>query len=152
MEHSAKAFWEKAKPAGEFIAGIAAIVAGLYGLSWVADDIFAHVHIHVDHHWLAYRLWHAWWWMIVPLVMVGIGWPFRRRVLGGGLWAMGAVWLVFIGWAAGMLLFLDLFYRVSHRVGLLGGSALSCVAVLLLGFGSVAVGRLVNQVRNRLSK
>jgi hypothetical protein len=42
MEHSAKAFWEKAKPAGEFIAGIAAIIAGLYGLSWVADDIFAH--------------------------------------------------------------------------------------------------------------
>jgi len=67
--------------------------------------------------------------VIVPLVTMGIGWPFRRRALGGGLWGVGAVWLVFIGWAAGMLLFIDLFYHVSQRVGFLGGSVLSCVAV-----------------------
>ena len=150
MEHTAKAFSEKAKAAGEFIAGIAAIVAGLYGLSWVAYDILAHVY--VNHSWWAYRAWHAWWWVIVTLVTMGISWPFRRRALGSGLWAVGAVWLVFIGLAAGMLLFIDLFYRVSHRVGFLGGSALSCVAVLLLGFGSAAVGHLVNQIRSHLSR
>jgi len=76
MEHSAKAFWEKAKAAREFIAGVAVIVAGLYGLSWVANEIFAHVD--VKHSWWAYRAWHAWWWVIVPLVTMGIGWPFRR--------------------------------------------------------------------------
>jgi hypothetical protein len=150
MEHSAKVSWEKAKAAGEFIAGIAAIVAGLYGLSWAANDIFAHVD--VNHRWWAYRAWHAWWWVIVPLVTIGIGWPFRRRALGGGLWAVGAVSLVFIGWAAGMLLFIDLFYRISHRLNFLGGSVLSCVAVLLLGLGLVAVERLVNQIRGRLSR
>src|SRR6202790_322414 len=146
MEHSAKAFWEKAKPAGGFVAGIVAIVAGLYGLSWVADDIFAHVQ--VNHRWWAYRAWQDWWWVIVPLVMMGIGWPFRRQALGGGLWAVGAVWVAFIACAARMLLFIDLFYHMSQRAGFFGGSVLSCAAVLLLGLGFVAVGRLVNQLRS----
>ena len=152
MEHFAEAFWEKAKVAREFVGGIVAIVAVVCGLSWVADDIFAHVHIHADQQWWAYRVWHAWRWVIVPLVIVGLGWPLRRRALGGGLWAAGAVWMIFIGWAAGMLLFIELFYHVSQRVGFFGGSVVSCVAVLLLGLGSVAVGRLVNQVRSRLSR
>jgi hypothetical protein len=150
MKLFANTLWEDAKPAGEFVAGIAAIVGVLCGLSWMGDDIF--VHIHVDHRWWVYRAWHAWWWVIVPLVMVGIGWPFRRRALGGGLWAVGAVWMIFIGWAAGMLLFINLFYHVSQRVGFLGGSVLSCVSVLLLGLGYVAVGRLVNHLRSRASR
>jgi hypothetical protein len=152
MEHFAKAFWEKAKVAGEFVGGIVAIGALLYGLSWAADDIFAHVQIHADHHWWAYRVWDAWWPVIVPLAMVGIGWPFRRRALGGGLWAAGAVWIAFMGWAVGMMLFLGMFSRVSGRVGLLWGTVLSCAGVLTLGLGSVAVGRLVTQIRSRLSR
>jgi hypothetical protein len=152
MESSAKAFWEKAKAAGELVAGIVAIVAVLYGLSWVADDIFAHVHIHADHQWWAYRVWHERWSMIVPLVMVGIGWPFRRRALEGGLGAVGAIWMAFMGWALGMMLFLGAFSRLSDRVGFLWGTVLSCAGVLVLGLGFVAVGRLVNQVRRRLSR
>jgi hypothetical protein len=128
------------------------MAAVLYGLSWVADDILAHAHIHVDHHWWAYRVWHAWWWVIVPLVMVGIGGPFRRRTLGGGLWAVGTVWIVFMGCAVGMMLFFGVFSRVSDRVGFLWGTVLSCAGVLALGLGSVAVGRLVTQVRSRLSR
>jgi hypothetical protein len=152
MENSAKALWEKARAPGEFVARIVTIVAVLYALSLVTDGILAHVYIHVDHYWWAYRVWHAWWWLIGPLSLAGIGWPFRRRVLGGGLWAVGTTGLSFIGWTAGMVLFIDLFYRVSQRVGFLAGSVLSCTAVLLLGLGSVAVGRLVNQVRSRLSR
>lgn len=148
MEH--KAFWEKAKGVGEFVAGIAAIVAVLYGLSWVADDIFAHSHIHLDHHWWAYRVLHAWWWVIVPLLMAAIGWPFRRRTLGGGLWAAGAVWMVFMGWAVSMMLFLDMFSHLSDRVGFLWGTVLSCAGVLVLGIGFIAVGCWVHQVWSRL--
>jgi hypothetical protein len=73
--------------------------------------------------------------------MTGIGWPFRRRALGGSLWVVGAMWMVFIGWAAGMLLFVELLYQASQRVGFFGGSVLSCLAVLLPGLGFVAVGR-----------
>ncbi len=62
MEHSAKAFWERVKAASKFVAGIVAIVAMVYGLSWVADDIFARVRIRADHHWWAYQVWQAWWW------------------------------------------------------------------------------------------
>jgi len=150
MKRLAKTLWENAKPAGEFVAGIVAIVAVPYGLSSMADDIF--VHIHVDHHWWAYRAWHAWWWMIVPVVMVGIGWPLRRRALGGGLWAAGAVWMAFMGWAVGMMLFLGVFSHLSDRVGFLWGTVLSCAGVLVLGLGFVAVGRLVHLVRSRLSR
>lgn len=152
LEDVVKAFWEKAKAARAFIAGIVAIVAVLYGLSWVADDLFGHIHIEADHHWWAYRLWHGWWPVIIPLVMVGIGWPFRRRALGGGLWAAGAVWIAFMGWALGMMLFLGVFSHLSDRVGFLWGTVLSCAGVLALGVGFVAVGRLVIQVRSRLSR
>jgi hypothetical protein len=150
MKHLAETLWENAKPAGEFVAGIVAIVAVLYGLSSMADDIF--VHIHVDHHWWAYHAWHTLWWVIVPLMMVGIGWPFRRRALGGGLWAMGAVWMLFLGCAFGMMIFVEFFKYASNRLGILVGTALSLVAVLLLGICSAVWGRLAHQVRNRLSR
>ena len=152
LEDIVKAFWEKAKAARAFIAGIVAIVAVLYGLSWVADDLFGHIRIEADHHWWAYRLWHGWWPVIVPLVMVGIAWPFRRRALGGGLWAMGAVWMLFLGCAFGMMIFVEFFKYASNRLGILVGTALSLVAVLLLGICSAVWGRLAHQVRNRLSR
>ena len=150
IEDRVRAFWEWAKAAGELVGGIAAIIVVLYGLSWLADDIFAHVH--TDRHWWAYRVWHACWPVIIPLVMVGIGWLFRRRVLGGGLWAAGAVWIVFMAWAVGMMLFLGVFSQHSDRVGFLWGTVLSCAGVLVLGLGSGVLGRLVTQVRSRLSR
>jgi hypothetical protein len=51
-----------------------------------------------------------------------------------------------------MMLFLGVFSRVSDRVGFLWGTVLSCAGVLALGLGSVAVGRLVDEVRGRLSR
>jgi hypothetical protein len=150
MKRLAETLLENAKPTGEFVAGIVAIVAVLYGLSSMADDIFAH--IHVDHHWWAYHAWHTLWWVIVPLMMVGIGWPFRRRALGGGLWAMGAVWMLFLGCAFGMMIFVEFFKYASNRLGILVGTALSLVAFLLLGICSAVGGRLFHQVRDRLSR
>jgi hypothetical protein len=152
MGYSVKAISEKAKPAGEFVAGIIAIAAVLYALSWVVDDVLVHVHIHADHQWWAYRIWHTWWVLIVPLGMVGIGWRYSKRTLGDGLWAFGIIWLAFYGCAAGMVLFFDVFSHLSDRVGFLGGTILSCAGVLVLGLGFVVVGRLVDRVRGRLSR
>src|SRR5260370_37467838 len=106
MKRLAKTLWEKAKPAGEFVAGIVAIVAVLYGLSSMADDIF--VHIHVDHHWWAYRVWHTWWWVIAPLAMVAGGRLWHRRIIGKGLWVVGVLWLGFLGFSVGMALLVGL--------------------------------------------
>jgi hypothetical protein len=106
MESISKASWVKAKASGEFVARIVVIVALVYGLSWVVDDILAHAHVHIDNHWWAYRMWHAWWWLIVPLCLAGIGWRHRQQTLGGGTWAVGTIWVVFIGYAVGMMLFL----------------------------------------------
>src|SRR5258708_18077958 len=147
MKRLAETLWESAKPAGEFVAGIVVISALLFGLSSMSDDIF--VHIHVDHHWWAYREWRALWWVIVPLMMVGIGWPFRRRTLGGGLWAMGAVWMLFLGCAFGMMILVEFFKYASNRLGILVGTSLSLVAFLLLGAEGA---RLFHQVRDRLSR
>jgi hypothetical protein len=141
-----------AKAAGELVSGIAAIVAVLYGLSRVADDILAHSHIHVDHQWWAYRVWHAWWWAIAPLCMVGIGWRYRRQPLGGGLWAVGIIWLAFIGCASCTMLFLGMFTHLSDHLGFLWGTLMSCAGILVLGLGFLAAGRLVNQVRSRLGR
>jgi len=152
MKHFAKECWEKTKPARDFVAGIFAIAAVLYAVSWVVDDVLVHVHIHADHQWWAYRVWHAWWAMIVPVCMVGIGWKYRKRTLGDGLWACGIIWLAFYGCAAGMVLFFDVFSHLSDRVGFLGGTLLSCAGVFVLGLGFVVVGRLVDRVRGRLSR
>src|SRR5437879_510373 len=108
MKLFAKEFWGKSNPAREFVAGIIAIAAVLYALSWVVDEVLVHVHIHADHQWWAYRVCHAWWAMFVPACMVGIGWKYRKRTLGDFLWAFGIICLAFYVCAAGMVLFLDL--------------------------------------------
>ena len=65
MERSAKAFRDNAKAAREFVAGIAAIIGLLYALGWLTDEILVRVHIRIDHRWWAYRVWHAWWWLVL---------------------------------------------------------------------------------------
>ena len=150
-----KIIWRLAalvKSCGEFIGGIGTIAGTLYGLSWLVGEALAHVHIHVDHHWWAYRVWHASWWLIVPLLMVGIGWPFRRRALGAGLWAVGALLLELLGCAAGIGLFLGLLFYVSRYVGFLWGSVASCTALLVVAVGFVAVGRLLDETRGSSTK
>ena len=147
MGNCAKAFWEKAKPAGEFVAGIVAIVAALYGLSWVADDILAHAHFHVDRHWWAYRVWHAWWWLIVPLGFVAVGrlWSprsQRARTVAGGLWAVGVCWLALLGTGASIW---PLFYFISH-FGFLWGTVAFCC---LLPSASIGLACLFDRARRR---
>jgi hypothetical protein len=90
--------------------------------------------------------------MIVPACMVGIGWGYRKRTLGDGLWAFGIIWLAFYGCAAGMVLFFAVLSHLSDRVGFLGGMLLSCAGVLVLGLGFVVVGHLVDRVRSRLNR
>ncbi len=147
MKETAKAFWERAKAAGEFVAGIVAIVAVLYGLSWIADDIFAHAHIHVDHYWWAYRVWHAWWWLVIPLGFVAGSrfWNPRSehaRVLRGGLWAVGVCWLALLGVGASIW---PLFYFISY-FGFLWGTVAFCGLLLS---ASIGPGYLFELARKR---
>jgi hypothetical protein len=149
MKHSAKAFWKKNKVAGEFTAGIVAIVAVLYGLSWVADDILAHAHIHLDHHWWAYRAWHAWWWVIAPIAMVAGGRLWHRQIIGKGLWVVGVLWLVFLGFGAGMALWGKLLMYLVSRFGWLSGGALTLAATAFSALGWALVGDLFDRARKR---
>jgi len=149
MKDTVEALWKRAKAAGELVAGIAAIVAVLYGLSWLADDIFAHVHIHADHHWWAYRVWHAWWWAIVPLAMVAGGRLWHRRIIGKGLWAVGVLWLGFLGFSAGMALWLRLLMYLVDRCGWFLGIVLTCAVTVLFAPGSAAAGSLFDLARKR---
>jgi hypothetical protein len=147
MEYSAKVFWEKAKTAREFVAGIVAMVGVLYGLSWVFDDIFAHVHVQADHQWGAYRVWHAWWWLVMPLGFVAGGrlWnprSERARVLRGGLWVVGVCWLALLGAASSIR---PLFYFISH-LGFLWGTVAFCC---LLPAACIALGYLFELARRR---
>jgi hypothetical protein len=149
MEHSSKVFWEKVKDAGEFTAGIVAIVAVLYGLSWLADDILGHAHIHIDHHWWAYKLWHAWWWVTAPLAMVIVGRVWHRQIIGKGLWVVGVLWLAFLGFGGGMALWGRLLMSLVVPFGWLIGSVLMLAGVLLIGFGFAILGELIYRARVR---
>ncbi len=149
MEHSAKAYWEKVKDAGEFTAGIVAIVAVLYGLSWLADDILGHTHIHIDHRWWAYKVWHAWWWLISPLGLVTMGRAWHQRALGQGMWAVGVIWLAFLAFGACIGWWLSLLIYLAARFGWLAGGALSLAAMVPFTFAGVLVGILVDQARER---
>jgi hypothetical protein len=150
MKFFTQARLEKVKSDGEFVAGIVALVAVLYGFSWLADNTFAHAHLQVDRQWWAYRVWHAWWWVIVSGCMVAIGWRYCERTLGGSLWALGTICLIFLGCAACLVFPFDLIDHAFHRVGFFWVVVLTCVCVFLLALGSVVVGHLVHRMRNRL--
>ena len=149
MEHSAKAYWEKVKVAGKFTAGIVAIVAVLYGLPWVAGDILEHAHIHVDHHWWAYKVWHAWWWMIAPLAMVTVGRLWHRQFIGKGLWVVGVLWLAFLGFSAGVALWGILLMYFVSRFGWLSGGALTLAATAFSALVWALVGDLLDRALKR---
>ncbi len=119
----------------------------LYGLFWIADDIFAHAHIHVDHYWWAYRVWHAWWWLVIPLGFVAGSrfWNPRSehaRVLRGGLWAVGVCWLALLGVGASIW---PLFYFISY-FGFLWGTVAFCGLLLS---ASIGPGYLFELARKR---
>lgn len=148
-----KQSWKKAaaaaRSAGEFVAGIVAIVAAVYGFSWVTDDILAHAHIHVDHHWWAYRVWHAWWWVIVPLAMVAGGRLWHRRIMGKGLWFVGVLWLGSLGFSAGMALWVGLIMYLVDRCGWSWGIVLTCAVTASFALGCAAAGWLFDLARKR---
>lgn len=147
MQYSGKAFRDMAKAAGEFVARIVATVGVLYVLSRVTDEVLGHVQVHVDRHWWTYRVWHAWWWLIVPLGFVAGGrlWrprSQRARTLAGGLGAVGVCWLALLGAGASIW---PLFYFISHFGPLWGTVAFCC----LLPLASIGLAYLFDRARRR---
>jgi hypothetical protein len=121
----------------------------VYGVSWVADDILAHAKIHADHHWCAYRVWHAWWWLITPSGLVALGRVWHRRTFGQGLWAVGVIWLAVLAASASLWLWMVLLMSLAAPFGYLIGTTLSLVVMIPVTLVIVLVGSLVDRARKR---
>jgi hypothetical protein len=149
MEFSRQAVWAKLKTPREFIATLFALIGLVYGLAWVLDDIVEDVHIRVTHGWWAYQFWHAWWWILTPILMMAGGRLCARRIFGRLLWVVGAVWLILLALGVSIAVFGRLLMSLVVSFGWLIGSALTLVGLLLASFGLAIVGELVYRARRR---
>lgn len=151
-------FWKDAaaaaKSAGEFVARIGAIIGVVCGFGWATDEVVRHIHIRVDHYWWLYRVWHSWWWLIVPLGFIAVGrlWPPGSeivRALAGGLWAVGVCWLALLGASASIGLWVLLLMFLAGLYGWFIGGVLALSTLVLVGVFMAVVGELIDRVRNR---
>jgi cation transport ATPase len=149
MKFSRQAVWAKLKTPTEFVATLIALIGLIYGIVWVLDDVVEHVHIRVAHGWWAFQFWHAWWWLLLPIVMVAGGRLCARRIFGRLLWAVGAIWLTLLAFGASMALFGGLLMSLAASFGWVIASALTLVGLLLVGFGLAITGELVYRARRR---
>jgi hypothetical protein len=149
MEFSRQAVWAKLKTPAEFITRLIAIIGLIYGLGWVLDDVVAHFHIRVAHNWWAYNFWHAWWWVLAPVLMVAAARLWPRRILAQLLWAAGAIWLLLLASGACAVWWIALLTYLAARYGWVAGGALSLAAMVPFTLAVVLAGILVDLIRKR---
>jgi hypothetical protein len=149
MEFSYQAVWAKLKAPIELVTAPIALIGLIYGIAFVLDDAVAHVHIRVAHGWWAYQFCHDWWWVLVPILMAIAGRVCARRIFGRLLWAVGAVWLVVLAFAATIALYRGLLISLAVSFGWVVGIALSVAAIIPLTLVVVLVGSWVDRARKQ---
>jgi len=140
-------FWEKVGSLTKFLATLLVVVGFIYAFTWTADELSEHIHIRVDRAWWAHQVWHSWWWVIVPMMLVGMGRILNRRTLGQGLWAVGLVWLAILAASAALGLWGVLLKSLVTPFGWLIGNFLALIATLAAGACFAFVGILVGRAR-----
>lgn len=149
MGSCAKSVHTLTRNLGQFVAGIAVLFCILCAPFWILDEIRAHISVRVDHSWWAYQAWHSWWWVILPLALVAMGRLWHRRIIGRGMWTVGVLWLIFVGFSSSLGLWVYLLHYLASRIGWLVGSVLTLAATAVGALMFAALGGLAERARKR---